>query len=239
MSEASKMTLGPTDLAKMIDISAVRVFNSADDVQRLARIARENQFAAAHALPHFVPILVSELTNSETKVGAPIGFPSGGSTTKTKIAEAMELKHLGVEEADLMVNVGRLLSGDMGYLVEEIRSLVTAIAPVPIKVILEVHYLSESQIKQGCEACIEAGAAFVKTGTGWAPSGATLKNIGLITRFVNGAIKVKASGGIRDFLTALKMWEMGVDRFGINTQSAMAILEECAGAAAEKTSTNE
>jgi deoxyribose-phosphate aldolase len=92
---------------------------------------------------------------------------------------------------------------------------------------LEVHYLSDDQIKQGCELCIQAGAEFVKTATGWAPSGATLQRVELITSFVSGAIKVKASGGIRDFETVVKMCRMGVMRFGIDTVAAVSILASC------------
>src|SRR2546422_350313 len=89
--------------------------------------------------------------------------------------------------------------------VQAFNTVVDAAAPVPVKVILEVHYLSDDEIKRGCELCIQAGADFVKTATGWAPSGATLERVELITSFVSGAIKVKASGGIRDLETVVKM----------------------------------
>jgi deoxyribose-phosphate aldolase len=92
---------------------------------------------------------------------------------------------------------------------------------------MEVHYLNADQIKKACELCINAGAAFVKTGTGWSPSGATLEVIGLITDLVGDAIKVKAAGGIRDLGTLLKMLDMGVARFGINQNSAIDIIAEC------------
>ena len=90
-----------------------------------------------------------------------------------------------------------------------------------------VAQLSDDEIKRGCELCIRAGADFVKTATGWAPSGATLKRVELITSFVSGAIKVKASGGIRDLETVVKMCRMGVKRFGINTLAAVSILASC------------
>jgi deoxyribose-phosphate aldolase len=92
---------------------------------------------------------------------------------------------------------------------------------------LEVHYLSDDQIKRGCELCIQAGAEFVKTATGWAPPEATRQRIELITSFVHGAIKVKASGVIRDFETVVKMCGLGVMRFGINTAAAVSILASC------------
>jgi deoxyribose-phosphate aldolase len=219
--------ISPVQLARMIDISAVQAFNTVEDVLGLARVAVEQKFLAAHVLPNFVTVLRDQLSGSEVLTGAPVGFPSGGSSAPMKAREARELIEAGVQEMDLMINVGRLRSGDTGYVLNDIRSVVDAAAPVPVKVILEVHYLSDDEIKRGCELCIQAGADFVKTATGWAPSGATLERVELITSFVSGAIKVKASGGIRDLETVLTMCRMGVTRFGINTVAAVSILASC------------
>jgi deoxyribose-phosphate aldolase len=219
--------LSAAALARMIDISAVQAFHTLDDVTELARVAVQRKFVAAHVLPNFVTHLRQQLAGSETMTGAPVGFPSGGSSTSVKVTEARELIESGVDEMDLMISLGRFRSGDYSYVLNEIRAVVDAAAPVPVKVILELHYLSEDQIKRGCELCIQAGADFVKTATGWAPSGATLKRVELITRFVHSAIKVKASGGIRDFETVELMRRMGVQRFGINTAAAISILAGC------------
>jgi deoxyribose-phosphate aldolase len=219
--------LSAAALARMIDISAVQAFHTLDDVTELARVAVQREFVAAHVLPNFVTHLRQQLAGSETMTGAPVGFPSGGSSTSVKVTEARELIESGVDEMDLMISLGRLRSGDYSYVLNEIRAVVDAAAPVPVKVILELHYLSDDQTKRGCELCIQAGADFVKTATGWAPSGATLKRVELITRFVHNAIKVKASGGIRDFETVELMWRMGVQRFGINTAAAISILAGC------------
>jgi deoxyribose-phosphate aldolase len=219
--------LSSADLAKMIDISAVQAYHTAADVVELARIAVERKFVAAHVLPNFVSLLRDNLGDSGTMTGAPVGFPSGGSTRHIKVAEARELRDAGVQEMDLMINLGRLRSGDFAYVLDEIEAVVESVTPIPVKVILEVHYLSDEQIKRSCEMCIQAGAEFVKTATGWAPSGATLERIELITGFVKDAIKVKASGGIRDYETVEKMCRLGVKRFGINTAAAISILENC------------
>jgi deoxyribose-phosphate aldolase len=219
--------LSAADLARMIDISAVQAFHTMDDVTQLARVAIQRKFVAAHVLPNFVPHLRQQLAGSETMPGAPVGFPSGGSSTSVKVIETRELVESGVQEMDLMISLGRLRSGDYSYVLNEIRAVIDAAAPVPVKVILELHYLSDDQIKRGCELCIQAGADFVKTATGWAPSGATMQRIELITRFVHDSIKVKASGGIRDFETVEQMWRMGVQRFGINTAAAISILAGC------------
>jgi deoxyribose-phosphate aldolase len=219
--------LSPAALARMIDISAVQSFNTADDVRELARIAGEQGFVAAHVLPNFVSVLRQQLSGSETLTGAPVGFPSGGSSTRIKAEEARELVRAGVQEMDLMINLGRLRSSDTDYVLGDIQAVVEAAAPIPVKVILEIHFLSDDQIKQACELCIQAGADFVKTATGWAPSGASLERVELITSFVKGAIKVKASGGIRDLATVEKMYRLGVQRFGINTMAAVSILAGC------------
>ena len=221
--------LTPANLARMIDISAVQAFNTAEDVRELARIAREHNFIAAHTLPHFVGLLHQELAGSQTLTGAPVGFPAGGNSTRVKVEEARELAGAGVQEMDMMLNVGRLRSRDHDYVLADIRSVVEAVKPIPVKVILEVHYLSADEIKRACELCIGARAEFVKTGTGWAPSGATLERVHLITNFVRDAIKVKASGGIRDLDMVKSLLQMGVRRFGINTKAAVSILTHCGG----------
>ena len=97
---------------------------------------------------------------------------------------------------------------------------------VPLKVILECHYLSESQILKGCDLCIEAGASWVKTGTGWAKTGATFDNVSLIKAHVGDAIGVKAAGGVRDLETVLGMYQRGVRRFGVGLKSGIKILEQ-------------
>ena len=106
--------------------------------------------------------------------------------------------------------------------------MVAAAGGMPVKVIIEVHYLDRDQLKKACEACIKGGAAFVKTATGWAPSGATLEVVQFITSFVGKAIKVKAAGGIRTLDTLLAMYRMGVARFGINLNSSMEIVRAVA-----------
>jgi len=132
----------------------------------------------------------------------------------------------GVGEIDMMINVGRLKSGHCDYVRDEIRALVDLKGSMTLKVILETFYLTTDEIKKACELCIKAGADYVKTGSGWTKVSATYDTISLIARFVNGAIKVKASGGIRDLDTLDKMFQMGVSRFGINMEASKRILSE-------------
>jgi deoxyribose-phosphate aldolase len=224
------MRLDSKAIAGMIDISAVRAQHGEGDICELVERAKEYRFKAVHVLPCWVPFLRSQLAGEpEILIGAPVGFPAGGHTTAIKVAEARLLVIDGAQEIDMMLNVGKMRSRAYAYVAEDIRSVVGSVGGLPVKVILEVGYLSESEIKKACEICIESGATFVKTSTGWASSGATLENIKLITGFVKGAIKVKAAGNIRNLDTVIKMRGMGVERFGINLNAAAEIVRECAG----------
>ncbi|WP_455382081.1 deoxyribose-phosphate aldolase [Salinispira pacifica] len=225
------MKLDSESLAQMIDISAVQAPHGEAEVRVLAERAHDYHFKAVHVLPCWVRMLRDLIGDSRySVVGAPVGFPGGGHTTGVKLAEARELIQDGVQEMDMMLNVGRHRSGDYAYVENEVKAVVSLAHEhaVPVKVILEVHYLTPDQIRRACEMCIGAGAEFVKTSTGWAPSGATLDVVKLITDFVGDAIQVKAAGGVRDLDTVRRMYEMGVRRFGINIEAASAILRECA-----------
>ena len=138
----------------MIDVSAVQAFDSDEDVRELAEIAVRRGFIMAHALPHFVPLLRSLIPRGgQTKVGGPVGFPSGGHSTATKIVEAQELVRFGAEEVDLMMNIGRLKSGDVGYVQHEIAAVVEAVQPIPVKVIIEEGRLSDDRGPQSLRCC--------------------------------------------------------------------------------------
>jgi deoxyribose-phosphate aldolase len=221
--------LKPHDIARMIDISAVQTPHGEAEIRELVRVAKEHDFISVHTLPCWTRFLAELLKDRDDILpGGPVGFPSGAHRTDIKIQEARGLLADGVREMDLMMNVGMLRSGRFDYVLEEIKAVVEVAEAVPVKVIIEVHYLTDDQIKKACELCIDGGAAFVKTATGWAQTGATLDTVKLITTTVGGAIKVKASGGIRGLGTFVEMYKLGVQRFGINVQASLDILEECA-----------
>ena len=223
------MKLSAEAVARLIDISAVQAPHGEKEIKEMVNAARKHRFIAVHVLPCWVPFLKAELAGSpDIMVGAPVGFPGGGHRTDIKVAEAKMLVRDGVHEMDMMLNVGKLRSGDLSYCREEIRAVVQAAAPIPVKVILEVHYLDRDQIRQACDACIDAGAAFAKTATGWAPSGATLDVVRFMTSHVGDRIKVKAAGGVRSLDTVVKMLRMGVARFGINLNTAVEIVQATA-----------
>jgi deoxyribose-phosphate aldolase len=223
------MKLSAKDLARLIDISAVRTPHGEREIREMVANAKEYRFIAVHVLPCWVTFL-RELLAGETDImiGAPVGFPSGAHKTEVKIAEAKALIADGVQEMDMMINVGRLRSGQFGLVQEDIRSVVAAAGSVPVKVIIEAPYLDDDEIKKACEMCIAGGAAFIKTSTGWVPNGSTLEMVRLITSFVGSAIKVKAAGAVRDLDTVTRMLRMGVARFGINMNSAMELVRQVA-----------
>lgn len=222
------ITLTATQLAQMIDISAVQAFHTRADLEALVEIAKEYKFAAVHALPNWTSTLAGMLSDTpDVLVGGPVGFPGGGHKTETKIFEAQSMLADGVQEMDMMINVSRLKSGDLDYVTREIAAVVAAAGDVGVKVILETAYLTHEEIRAGSIAAADAGAAFVKTSTGWAPGGARVEDIRIIADAVQGKAKIKASGGIRDLATVREMILLGVDRFGINADASRQIIAAC------------
>jgi deoxyribose-phosphate aldolase len=217
----------PEWFAAHTDISCVQAAHTEQDVARLAASARDHGFVSAHVLPHWVPRLRELLAGCRTLAGAPVSFPSGGATTTTKIAEALDLLEAGAQELDVVVNIGRLRSGDYKYVHTELTRVVAAVeGRAPLRVILELAYLDRSAVSVGCDLAIEAGAQYVKTGTGWSGRATTVDDVHFIAAHVQGAIAIKAAGGIRDLSTVRQMVDAGVVRFGVNAATAEAICAE-------------
>jgi len=218
--------LSSFDIARMIDVSAVQANNNEDTVRTLVSYARRYHFLVVETLPSMAPLAINLLRDTpEIKVGGNIGFPSGGQTTATKVVEARELVQYGCTELDIVINIGKLLSGDYTAVRDDLRAVIDVANGVLTKVILECHYLTGDQIRTGCDLCIEAGADFVKTGTGWTPTGATLENIALIKAHVGDAIGIKASGGVRGLETLIELYRRGARRFGIGLPHATRLIE--------------
>jgi deoxyribose-phosphate aldolase len=227
ISEEGKiMRLGAAEISRLIDVSAVKVDDGEQEVRAMVATARRHCCAAVFALPSWTP-LVLELLAGGTGVacGGAVGFPSGGQTARTKAAETGELRAMGCREIDMVINIGKLVSDRRDEVRDDIRAVVEEAGGLPVKVILECHYLSDQQIRTGCDCAIEAGAAWVKTGTGLAPTGATLENVALITRHVGGAIGIKAAGGVRGLETLLEMYRRGARRFGLSWKGAVRVLD--------------
>ncbi len=222
------------DLAAHIDISCVQARHSRADVEELARRAIAGRFVSAHVLPNWLPVVRDLLDGSGVLAGSPVGFPSGGATTATKVAEARELLDLGAQELDVVVPIGRLRSGETDYVTRELAAVVEVVADrVPLRAILEVGYLDDDQIRDGVDAAISAGVPWIKTGTGWSGMPTTIEHIRVIADQAAGRASLKAAGGVRDIETIRAMAALGVTRFGMNADAAVAAV-----AAASESSTS-
>ena len=228
------MKLRKDDIERILDVSAVQSPDGEKEVKKLINAAQRYNFACLYVLPCWVFYLRKNMVkNSSVHIASTVGFPSGAHTKEVKVFEAKELIKQGVQELDLSLNVGMLRSGRYDYVKDEIKMIVEKTENITVKVILEIDYLANDNIKKACELSIDAGADFIKTSSGWTKGGATFEIVSMINSFVGNAIKVKASGGIRDLNTIIQMYKLGVSRFGINLNSAINILHECEGIPSE------
>ena len=215
------------EAARMIDISAVRTHNEIEEIRGLVEIAKKYRFINVHVLPGWVAETAQMLQNDpDILVGSPVGFPGGGHTTATKICEAVQLLNDGVGEMDIVMNVGRFRCGQYDYVQRELESIVSIVNHrIPVKVILEINTLTDEEMLKAADLVIASGADFVKTGTGWVPGDANIERIRKLKAYCGDRIKIKAAGGIRTTEQFLQLVEMGVERMGINTKSALEIVE--------------
>ena len=220
------MRLSYLEIPKLIDISAVRTNVTYDEVAVLASVAKQYGFVCAFTMPSLTAPLVALLKGSGVSVGGVSGFPSGADYTAEKVSCAIREKQLGCDEIDMVINVCALLSGDYELVKSDIRAVVDAVHPLPVKAILEVAYLTNLQIIQACELAVQAGVSFVKSGTGWASAPTTLEHIQLMKQTVGDRAKIKAAGGVRTLACLEEMVEAGCSRFGISVSSALSILKE-------------
>lgn len=228
-------TYTPYEIARMIDISAVRADSTLDEVRKVADAAKKYSFICTFALPCFTGELVQLLRGrNDIMVGGVSGFPSGADTTEIKVATAKQMLSLGVNEVDMVINIGALKSGRYDLVRDDIRAVVDACS-VPVKSILEVAYLTDDEIRIASRLAVEAGVAFVKTGTGWANKPTTVETIKLIKSEIGDSAKIKAAGGVRDLSTLLAMVREGCSRFGIGLNSAIKIIQEAEAACASGT----
>jgi deoxyribose-phosphate aldolase len=167
------------------------------------------------------------LSGSTVNASTTIGFPHGGHTTGIKLAEAHRALQDGGQELDAVINIGRARSGDWQYVRDELWALTQAIhaGGAKIKVIFENAYLEDAAKIRLCEICAEIGADWVKTSTGYAPSGATIPDLVLMRKHSPERVQVKAAGGIRDLDALLAVRDLGVSRVGATRTESM--LEEC------------
>lgn len=214
-------------LEKYIDHTNLKAFATKADIEKLCDEAKEYNFASVCVNPYWVPLCAEKLSGTGVKVCTVIGFPLGATSTKSKAFETKTAVEQGVDEVDMVINVGLAKDGEWEKLTQDIKAVVEeakkSSKETVVKVILETCYLTDEQIVKACECCKNANADFVKTSTGFGTEGATIHNVELMKKTVKDALKVKAAGGIRDKETALAMIEVGASRLG--TSSGKTILD--------------
>lgn len=216
------------ELARFIDHTVLKPETTAAQIDRLCDECLQYGFYAACVNPMWVQRCVQRLARGRTVVASVAGFPLGASLTATKADEARRAVDQGAAEVDMVVNLGALIAGDKDTVVRDIEAVVAAAiganSKALVKVILETRALTDEQIVLGCRCAVEAQADFVKTSTGFHPTGgATVEHVALLHKHAEPLL-VKAAGGIRDLQTALAMIEAGADRLGMS--AGVSVIQE-------------
>lgn len=210
---------------RMLDISAVKTDVTLDEVQSMIDLVKKYQCICASPMPWITKYTVDQLQlYPKIIVTGVIGFPSGAETSFTKIAAVKDMISVGCKEIDMVSNVSALKSGAYDIFYNDLKEVVDTAGDIPVKAILEICYLSDDEIKKASELAVRAGAAYIKTGTGWGTKPTTIETIKLIKTVTGNETKIKAAGGIRTIDDIISMAQAGCDRFGIGVRSGKKIL---------------
>ena len=201
-------------IASMIDHTLLKPEATPAQVEKLCAEAAEYHFASVCVNPVYIPLAARLLDGTGVKVCCVVGFPLGAIAPEQKAAEAVSCAAMGAEELDMVIHVGAAKAGDWALVQRDIAGVVKAAAGRTVKVIIETCLLTDEEKVKACEAAKAAGADFVKTSTGFSTGGATTHDIALMRKTVGPEMGVKASGGIRDYATAMAMIEAGANRIG-------------------------
>ncbi len=222
------MLLTAKDIAGMIDLSCVRTISSKVDIEEMVAAARCYGFGQVSVLQCFIPYTRQLLTGtSGINLVGNVSFPSGSDSTSIKVLQAKEMIAAGCDEIDMVMNIGKLRSGDLAEVESDVRVVAEIALPKTLKVIIEISVLTPIEVEQACNICVRCGATYVKTGSGWIGRGTTIEDVRLVKSLVGDQAKIKASGGIRDLATLVAMYKEGARRFGVNLKSGISIVEEC------------
>ncbi|MCK4601998.1 MAG: deoxyribose-phosphate aldolase [Phycisphaerae bacterium] len=211
-------------LAAMIDHAILRPEATRDEMRAACALAEKYPLAAVCVRPSDVAEAASLLAGTKTAAAAVVGFPHGAATTTVKVAEAAQAVAEGAAELDMVINIGRLRSGEFDFVRDDIAAVAAAAEKRTVKVILECCYLDGEQMAAACRAAIDADAHFVKTSTGFGRCGATVESVRFLRRTVGKSMGVKAAGGIATLADALAMIDAGANRIG--TSKTAQILAE-------------
>lgn len=205
------------DLAGRIDHTLLRADASKDDIARICDEAMEYRFASVCVNSRWVPFVAARLADAPVLTCSVVGFPLGAMSARAKAEEAAIAVDDGADEIDMVVDLGALKSGELAAVYRDIRSVVVAADAHPVKVIIETCLLDDEQKAVACLLAVRAGAAYVKTSTGFSSGGATVEDVRLMRAVVGEALGVKASGGVRTRTDADAMIAAGADRIGASS----------------------
>jgi len=208
-------------VAKTIDHALLRPDMTRDEVREGCEVALKYDVASVCCKPADVAFCAEILKGSDVHVGTVVGFPHGNSTTATKVFETKQVVADGATEIDVVINIGWLKSAMFDEVRDEIAAVVAAASGNQVKVILENAYLTKDEIVKACQLCEVAGADYVKTSTGFAPTGAVLEDVKLMRASVSPKVEVKSAGGVKTLDALLAFMEAGVKRSGASGTAAM------------------
>lgn len=221
------------EFAKTVDHTLLKPDATEGEIRQLCREAAHYHFAAVCVLPCYIRLAARELRGTDVKVATVVSFPFGADTTVVKAAAVRDAIGGGASELDVVMNISKFLSGEFGYVAEELASLngeVSAVAmnnglnDAVFKVIIEAAYLSDKMKRLAVQIVAASGADFIKTSTGFGPGGATTEDVALLREEAPEGLAVKASGGIRTLEDALDLLNAGASRIGAS--GSVAIMRE-------------
>ena len=214
-------------LPRMIDLSCVKANSSFEEMHQMIDMAKKYKFICCFSMPYYTKWLIEQMKDApDTFIGGTVGYPHGNELTMLKVEGAKYQKSLGCKEIDMVQNITALKNGDYAEVAADIAAVKSAIGDTPLKVILDVAYLTDYEICKASEIAVANGASFVKTGTGWANKPTTVEHIKLMKSTVGDSAQIKAAGGIRTVETMLEMIDAGCTRFGIGLSSTVDILRQ-------------
>lgn len=208
-------------IAKTIDHSLLKPEMTRDEVRQGCEIAKKYDVASVCCKPSDVAFCAEILKGTDVEIGTVVGFPHGSSTTATKVFETKAAIADGATEIDMVLNIGLLKSGLFEEVRSDIKAVVEAAGGKMVKVILENAYLTDDEKVTACKLCEAAGAHYVKTSSGYAPTGATVADVKLMRSSVSPKVKVKSAGGVRTLDALIEMLDAGIERSGATTTSTM------------------
>ena len=216
-------------VASYIDHTLLKPEATRDEIKKMCDEARRFKFASVCVNSSQVRLAASCLEGSQTMAIAVIGFPLGAGTSGAKAFETKEAIRNGAKEIDMVINIGALKACDHAHVLEDIKAVVKAAGMTPVKVILETSKLTTEEKVSACALSKAAGAAYVKTSTGFGGGGATPEDVALMRRTVGDEMGVKASGGIRTIDDVEKVIEAGADRIGASSSVAIVQCKKSSG----------